>query len=150
MQLDKPGLCNAAILCASFSAIRDNGVDGTLLTARNCTAMIGREHPIISGTLHQEGDAMPTISKAKKVAHLLSRQFLADGSFKLATGQIGAGMVPAASKRDSLIYEEIHGIHGIAVQAVGYEVGTDEPAVVIYALRNPGEITSRFQDGIAR
>jgi hypothetical protein len=79
---------------------------------------------------------MAARDKAKLVAKLLSRRFLTEGKYSLAagrTGQPGSGMKLAGTQK--AIWEETAGFDDVAVQAVGHEVGVDEPKVVIYATK---------------
>jgi hypothetical protein len=74
----------------------------------------------------------------KAVAQLLAARFLADGRFTAAgvrPGSADDGMLPSTSIDLIDLWSETAGFSGMAVQAVGYQVGVEVPEVMIYATK---------------
>jgi hypothetical protein len=76
------------------------------------------------------------VSKARLVAQILSKRFLAEGSIAVMPqqrmGSDADGMHLASSKHKPDLWPQTAPFSGLAVQAVGHGVGPEGPVVVIY------------------
>jgi hypothetical protein len=82
-----------------------------------------------------------SISDLPGVAQQLASRFLRDGNYyfaphTLSTGGGGAGVVPASTGFGEGGFDET-GFAGLAVQAVGYEYGGDDPKLHVYVINGP-------------
>src|SRR4051812_41672636 len=78
------------------------------------------------------------VSKARLVAQLLAKRFMAEGRMAVVQQPIGSvddAVQLAASRHKPLVWEQTAAFSGLSVQAVGVEEGKDEPGVVIYAAK---------------
>jgi hypothetical protein len=87
------------------------------------------------------------VNKARLVAQLLFKRFLADGAlaaipYSLASADEGFQL--AAAKRRPDLWEETHAFAGLAVQGVGYEEGKEKPGVVVYVTKGAARELRRF------
>ncbi len=87
------------------------------------------------------------VNKAKLVAQLLMKRFLAQGNLSVVPQRIGSpddAMQFAASRQKKEIWDETAPFTGLAVQAVGIEEGKDNPGVVVYVVKGSTRDLKRF------
>src|SRR5436189_4710585 len=78
------------------------------------------------------------VNKARLVAQLLVKRFMAEGSISVVPQRLGSaeeGMQLAAAKNKPALWKETEAFAGVAVQAVGHEEGREKPGVVVYATK---------------
>lgn len=78
------------------------------------------------------------MSKARLVAQLLAKRFMAEGRMTVIPQSIGSveeGMQLASSRNKPNAWTETAAFAGLSVQAVGVEEGKAEPGVIIYATK---------------
>jgi hypothetical protein len=91
------------------------------------------------------------VSKARLVAQLLMKRFMAQGNLAVAPQRLGSaedGLQLAAARHKTEVWEETSAFSGLAVQAVGYEEGKENPGVVVYVTKGSAKALRRFPRAI--
>ena len=86
---------------------------------------------------------------AEELAAALSYEFYRDGRYAASIGPVEVPqLLAAASASSDEVRRETAGFGGISVQAVGFEQGTDDPAVHIYLTRGGVRMIRGLPDDI--
>lgn len=87
---------------------------------------------------------------AREVAEVLAYEFLRDGSFSAASGQVDIAPQLTAAVLDRVsAYPEIEAFAGLAVQAVGYEYGVNDPRAYIYLTNGSAKLIRSLPSEVA-
>ncbi len=91
------------------------------------------------------------MNKARLVAQFLMKRFMAQGNLTANPQRLGyveEGMQLASAPQKRELWEQTLAFAGLAVHAVGYEEGKEEPGVVVYVTKGSSRFLKRFPTAI--